>query len=145
MVVLGACSNPAPKDDPSYFTIRPVVRQFEPPCAAPAIVEMRDRKAFRCFELGPPGVDASDVKSASLVKQPATKTDAVEFELTANGAERFNLLARTVGVGGQAAIVVDGAVVSAPRLDVTEFAGKGVVTGLSTEDAPRLAKRLNRG
>ena len=99
---------------------------------------------MRCFELGPAGVDAGDVASAEVVTSRATGTDEVTFTLSPAGTMRFNAMARAVGLGGQAAMVVDGVVVSAPRIQVLEFSGSGVVTGLDAAAAQRLAKRLNR-
>lgn len=98
---------------------------------------------MRCFELGPAGVDAGDVASAAIVTDPRTAAEAVQFGLSPQGTERFNALAGTVGVGAEVAIVVDGLVVNAVRIETTQFPGKGVVTGLDTEQAHRLVERLN--
>lgn len=143
LVLPAGCSHGTTKQDPSFFTIRPVTRQTPPPCTSPALAEERDGQAVGCYELGPAQVDATDVKSAALVTEPRTGTDEVEFTLTPNGTERFNALARSVGLGGQAAIVVDGMVVNAPRFSTTDFPGKGVVTGLATDRANRLVQRFN--
>lgn len=87
------CSDSA--RDPGYFTIRPVVQQLPPPCAAPAIVQQGpDGEAAACFELGPPGIDARDIKSAEVQPSPRTGGAEVQFELTATGTERFNDLSR---------------------------------------------------
>jgi preprotein translocase subunit SecD len=141
--VLAGCRDAGTKQDVTYFTIRPVTRALPPPCVSPALPEERDGQAIHCFEVGRAQVDASDVESATVVTDRATNTHAVEFDLSPNGANRFNAMARMVGMGGQAAIVVDGIVVSAPRFQTTEFSGKGVVTGLDVDEAGRLAKRLN--
>ncbi|MDQ2827073.1 MAG: hypothetical protein M3Y04_08965, partial [Actinomycetota bacterium] len=101
-------------------------------------------QVVHCFEVGGAQVDADDVESAAVVIQPATNTQAVTFRFSSKGTERLNAMARTIGVGGQAAIVVDGVVVSAPRLDTTDFPGTGVVAGLNNDDAAALVKRLNR-
>ena len=144
MGLLAGCSDSA--RDPGYFTIRPVVRQLPLPCAAPAIVQQGpDGEAAACFELGPPGIDARDVKSAEVQPNPRTGGAEVQFELTATGTVRFNDLCRWTGLGNQLAIVVDGVVASAPRLQTTEFQGRGVVTGLSPAAAEQLVKRLNDG
>jgi preprotein translocase subunit SecD len=145
LVLLVGCSDPAAKPDPSYFTIRPVTRQTAPPCARPALPELQNGQAVRCYELGPAGVDADDVQSATIIRDPQTSAPEVEFDLSPQGVERFNAMAKAVGVGGQAAVVVDGIVASAPRLDTTDFPGRGAVTGLGEEQAQRLATRLNHG
>jgi preprotein translocase subunit SecD len=66
----------------------------------------------------------------------------VELTLTTDGAARFDALARDVGTGGQIAVVVDGRVVSAPRLAGGPPPNKGVVTGLDEPTARGLADRL---
>ena len=142
VMLLGACRD-TPNRDASYFTIRAVLRESPPPCSPPALPEQRDGQALRCIEVGPAAVDASDVASAAVVAT-GPGTEAVQFELSPKGTERFNALARSVGLGGRAAIVVDGVVVSAPRFETTEFAGEGHVTGLDAASADRLARRLNR-
>lgn len=145
VVLLAACSSQsALKTDASYFTIRPVTRQVPPPCRSPALAELQNGQQVACFELGPAGVKASDVKSAAVGTDPSTNAPIVQFQLSVPGIDRFNALARTVGVGGQAAFVVDGAVVSTPRFDTTDFPGSGVVTGLTPDAAAWLAQRLNR-
>jgi preprotein translocase subunit SecD len=143
LAVLAGCGHSGRQQDASYFTIRPVTRELPPPCVPPALAQERNGQPIHCFEVGRAQVEASDVESAALVTDHATNTPAVEFSLSPNGADRFNAMARTVGAGGQAAIVVDGVVVSAPRLDTTDFPGKGVVTGLNNDEAARLVNRLN--
>lgn len=144
IAVLAGCDHSPTKPEASYFTIRPVTRELAPPCVPPALAEKRDGQAIHCFEVGAAQVDASDVQSATLVTDPATKTPAVEFSLSPRGIDRFNAMARMVGTGGQAAIVLDGRIVSAPRLDTTDFPGTGVVTGLNNDEASQLTQRLNR-
>ena len=145
LVVLPGCHHRAATPGASFITIRPVIRELPPPCAPPALTEKRDGLAVGCFEVGPAEVDASDVKSAAVVTDRATNLPAVEFSLSSTGTDRFNSMARMVGVGGQAAFVVDGVVVSAPHFDTTDFPGNGVVTGLDGAQAAQLVKRLNRG
>ncbi len=137
LVLLAGCGGGTAKQDPSYFTIRPVIGQQPPPCVPPALPERQNAEVVRCYQLGPAQVDAHDVASAAVVPQ------GVEFTLSPEGAERFSAMARAVGRGGQAAIVVDGVVTSAPRFETTDYPGKGVVTGLDSGAAPRLANRLN--
>ncbi len=144
IVALAGCHHTGAKQVASYFTIRPVTRELPPPCVPPALAESRNGQAVYCFEVGAAQVDASDVESAGLVTNSATSTSTVEFSLSSKGTDRFNAMARMVGLGGQAAFVVDGVVVSAPRFDTTDFPGRGVVTGLTNEEAAELVKRLNR-
>lgn len=143
LLLLAGCQGTA-KHDQSYFTIRPVRRQSAPPCAPPALSELQADQAVRCYELGASAVDAADVTSAAVVANPATGVDEVTFQLSPDGTGRFNAMAQAVGRGGQAAIVVDKVVVSAPRFDTTDFPGTGVITGLDTATSHQLATRLNR-
>jgi preprotein translocase subunit SecD len=143
VVVLAGCHLGA-KQEASYFTIRPVTRELPLPCVPPALAEKHNGQAVHCFEVGAAQVDAGDVESAALVNDGATSTPAVEFSLSSTGTDRFNAMARMVGLGGQAAFVVDGVVVSAPRFDTTNFPGRGVVSGLTNDEAGQLVKRLNR-
>lgn len=131
--------------DSSYFAMRAVTSRTSPPCVAPALgaASSRNLPVTACYALGPTALDAHDVNSAVVRPNTATQTVEVEVELTAAGVERFNALARAVGVGGQAAVLVDGAIVSVPRLDTTDFPGKAVITGLDLAAAQRLASRLN--
>lgn len=143
LLLLAACQGTT-KHDQSYFTIRPVRRQSAPPCAPPAFSEFQGGQAVHCYELGVAAVDAGDVSSAAVVANSVTGAAQVTFQLSPDGTARFNAMAQAVGRGGQAAIVVDRVVVSAPRLDTTEFPGSGVVTGLDAATAQELATRLNR-
>jgi preprotein translocase subunit SecD len=144
VLAMAGCSDSA--QDPGFFTVRPVLRQLPPPCAAPAVAQQGpDGEPVACFELGPPGIDAGDVESAEIQPNPRTGGAEVQFELTSTGRDRFTDLSRRTGLGNQLAIVVDGVVASAPRLQTTEFQGRGVVTGLSPAAADRLVKRLNDG
>lgn len=145
LVLLAGCGDPPTRADSSFFTIRPIAGQSAPPCTAPALAEVRGGDAVRCYEVGAAEVDAGDVTSASVATDRATQTEDVQFVLSAEGTERLNGLARTVGVGGRAAIVVDGMVVGAIRFETTDFQGRGVVSGLGAAEAERLARRLNRG
>ena len=63
--------------------------------------------------------------------------------LTAAGVARMETLFREIGAGGQFAIVVDGRLVSAPRLEGPPGA-KGIVTGVDEPTARSLAECLTR-
>lgn len=132
---------------PSFFAMRPVTAHTSPPCVAPALgaAPAQNGVIVACYELGPTAVDAHDVSSAVVRPDANTQMMDVEFVLTPGGIERFNAMARTLGVGGQAAILVDGGIVSAPRIQTTDFPGRGVVTGLDLPTAQGLAARLNAG
>ena len=131
-------------DNHAYFGIRAIEGQTDPPCKAPALPQVQNGRSVRCYQLGPSQVDAADVASATAVPDRSTGAASVNFDLSPDGTEQFNALARSVGVGGQLAIVVDGRVVSSLTLETTDFPGRGVVSGLSSDAANRLATRLNR-
>lgn len=66
----------------------------------------------------------------------------MEFTLTSGGAARFNTLFQAVGTGGQIAILVNGGLVSAPKVASPSAPTKGVVAGLDEQAARHLADRL---
>ena len=96
-------------------------------------------------------LDAAPVKgqalsSARAIVQPSTGVWEVEFSLTGEGTKQWNDMATKVGIGNQIAIDLDGVVRSAPRLDSTDFQGKGVITGSFTQrEAKDLALVLKYG
>lgn len=80
-----------------------------------------------------------------MVTEAATGAEQVQFQLSPDGTARFNTMAQAAGRGADLAMVVDGVVASAPRLETTDFPGQGVATGLGANAAQALAKRrLNR-
>ncbi len=69
----------------------------------------------------------------------------VHFEFNSEGAEKFSELTKTCR-GRQVAILVDGKVISAPRVDVQIKGGKGYISGSFTpESAQGLATMLRSG
>jgi len=132
-----------------YFVIAPVDGQSIPPCRADpsapsaAVVagKVADQEAT-CYRLGPAQLAADDVSTATARQSRATEGWEVEFTLSTEGAARFSTLLRAVGAGGQVAILVDGRLVSAPRVSSPSASPKGVVTGLDEQTARHLADRL---
>jgi preprotein translocase subunit SecD len=98
------------------------------------------------YLLGPAEVKGQALSSASAVVEPSTGAWEVQFSLTGEGTKQWNDMAATVGQGNQIAIDLDGVVKSAPRLDTTDFPGKGVITGNFTQrEAKDLALVLKYG
>ena len=97
------------------------------------------------YLLGPAEVKGTVLSGASAnVSQ--TGLWEVQFELTGEGTSQWNAMATKVGAGNQIAIDLDGVVRSAPRLEVTEFQGRGVITGNFTQsEAKDLALVLRYG
>lgn len=98
------------------------------------------------YVLGPHVVDGRDVERA--VAQRDTQPDAgwiVYVDLTAEGTERFGA-ATEDAVGSQIAIIVDGRIVSSPRVAVPITGGNVVVaSGLTERRAAQLASRIDPG
>ncbi|MGI8809078.1 MAG: protein translocase subunit SecD [Acidimicrobiales bacterium] len=97
------------------------------------------------YVLGPAEVKGTALSDASAT---VSQTGAweVAFELTGEGTKQWNEMATKVGAGNQIAIDLDGVVRSAPRLEVTEFQGRGVITGNFTQgEAKDLALVLRYG
>jgi len=98
------------------------------------------------YLLAPAPVKGQALSSASASVQPNTGVWEVQFSLTGDGTKAWNDMATKVGVGNQIAIDLDGVVRSAPRLDSTDFQGKGVISGNFTQsEAKDLALVLKYG
>ncbi len=135
--------------DNSYFPIRPIEGRLTPPCdagpidpAAQVLAETRDGRVVGCVRLGPAMVAADDVATATARQGRTALEWEVEFTLSKEGAARFGGWTRAVGTGGEIAILVDGRVVSTPRLASPSVSVTGAVTGLDEQTARRLAARL---
>jgi preprotein translocase subunit SecD len=98
------------------------------------------------YVLGPHVVDGGDVERA--VAQHDMQPGAgwiVYVDLTAEGTERF-AAATDVALGSQIAIIVDGRIVSSPRVEVPITSGSVVVaSGLTERRAAELASRIDPG
>jgi hypothetical protein len=122
-----------------------------------------------CFTLGPQVVGPHDVDDATVV-EPADPSDPnvthltlpgdgessvdgwiIDFTLTNEGLDLFNATAEecfeqtTDCPTGQIAIVVDGSVFSAPRIEATSFKRDQfalTAPGLSRDEAERIVERL---
>ena len=134
----------------SYFLLRPVQGRSTPPCPAgpagpmaPVVAEKVDGKEVACLQVGPPGLDADDVATASARQDQAGGHWEVEFTLSTEGSSRLSALRRDAAPDGHVAIIVDGQVVSAPKL-ADGPTTRGIVSGLDEATARRLADRLRR-
>ncbi len=104
-----------------------------------------DGRVTSRYLLGPAEVKGQALSGASAT---VSQTGAWEvgFELTDEGTRQWNSMAAKVGAGNQIAIDLDGVVRSAPSLQVTEFQGRGVITGsFSQSEAKDLALVLRYG
>ncbi|HEX3916647.1 MAG TPA: protein translocase subunit SecD [Caulobacteraceae bacterium] len=90
-------------------------------------------------------VDGGMLTHAQQGFNPQTNDAVVEFRLNGAGAHRFGQVT-TESVGHRFAIVLDNAVISAPRIDSPIIGGSGEITGNFTPDsANQLALLLNSG
>jgi len=97
------------------------------------------------YLLGPAEVKGQALSGASAAVSQ-TGSWEVEFELTGEGTRQWNEMATKVGAGNQIAIDLDGVVRSAPSLQVTQFDGRGVISGnFSQSEAKDLALVLRYG
>jgi len=136
--------------DNRYFVIRPVLGRLMPPsCSqeapdpstADVVPETQDGRTVACLRLGSPALAADDVSRATA-RVGSNGDWEVEFALTKAGAARFEGLVQTAGDGNQIAVLVDGRVVSVPRLAPGAAPTRGVVNGLDEQTARHLAERL---
>jgi preprotein translocase subunit SecD len=98
------------------------------------------------YKLGPSEVAGRALSGAQAVVDPTSGAWAVEFSLTPGGTKDWNDMAARIGQGGQIAVDLDGEVMSAPRLQTTDFPGKGQITGtFSRSEAKNLALVLRYG
>lgn len=98
------------------------------------------------YRLGPSEVTGRALSGARATVDPTTGGWSVEFSLTSGGAKDWNDMAAKIGQGGQVAVDLDGVVKSAPRLQTTNFPGKGQITGnFSQSEAKDLALVLRYG
>jgi preprotein translocase subunit SecD len=106
----------------------------------------RSGKITARYLLGPAPVKGQALSSAQATVDTTTGAWDVEFSLTSSGTKDWNDMAVKVGQGNQIAIDLDGIVKSAPRLDQTNFPGKGRITGNFTQgEAKDLALVLRYG
>ena len=134
----------------SYFLLRPVHGRSAPPCPAgpsgpmaPVVAEKVDGEEVACLHVGPPGLDVNDVATANARQEGAGGRWEVEFTLTTEGSSRLSALRRDRAPDGHVAILVDGQVVSVPKL-ADGPTTRGMVSGLDETTARRLAERLRR-
>jgi preprotein translocase subunit SecD len=94
------------------------------------------------------GVTGKDLKSASPdIQQSDTpgqpSSPVVSFELTGEGAEKFKELTKRL-IGKPLVVFLDDIPISAPIVQ-SEISQKGVITGLTSDEAKRLSIQLSAG
>ena len=133
----------------SLLELRPVLASNPPPCPTKApkkgqlvLPKATGGNVVECLQLGPPIVDATDVRSATVAEAPSGEP-ALSVVLGGVGGANLDGYAQR-NQGHRLAIVTRGALVSAPVLQFTSFAGRIQVTGLSKEKTDDLFQRLNK-
>lgn len=96
----------------------------------------------------PSGVDGTDLKRASPDFQQAGQGQdqggpVVRFELKGESADKFRELTKRI-IGKPLVVFLDDTPISAPTVQ-SEIGGEGVITGVSADEAKRLAIQLNAG
>jgi preprotein translocase subunit SecD len=141
-LLLAACGGEdGKKSSPGLFEIRPVLGTPSPPCGdgqAKGVVVLPDSGA--CLELGPPIVDADDVRSATL-DEPGRERPTVYIVLGRTGAATLDDFAAR-SLGKRLAIIVKGRLVNAPTVEAPAFIGRVAVSGLPRVEATDLAEAL---
>lgn len=92
-----------------------------------------------------PALTGKDLKRASVDFNQQTGEPEVSLQFNGDGARKFGELTRK-SVGKPIAIIIDGSVISAPRVNQEISDGNAVITGsFDVESAKKLALQLNSG
>ena len=151
LLLLAACGEGDSGGGPAaVFALRPVIEESAPPCPDEAperdldiAAERKDGEVAACLTLGPPIVDASDVRSAALGDLPEDGGKAVSIVLGRTGATNLDSFAARA-LGKRLAILAEGRLVRAPVVRSPSFAGRIEVVGLSDDDATALFRKLRQ-
>lgn len=142
-----ACGGDDSKDR-ALLELRPVLAANPPPCPDEAPDGDRlvrplstDGKVTECLELGPPIVDARDVRSATM-GDTTGGLPAISVVLGNTGSTNLDEFAAR-NEGQRLAILTEGDVVNAPVIRFKSFAGRVQVTGLPKERTDDLFRRLD--
>jgi preprotein translocase subunit SecD len=90
-------------------------------------------------------LDKSAVSSATVQTQAVSPAPMIEIVLTEKGRKALADITRQ-SVGRRLAIVVDGKLLAAPRIEMEISGGRALITGrFSTREANELATKINDG
>ncbi len=146
LCVAGAACKKSDSSEGALLELRPVLSSNPPPCPKAKKGELVRPKTTdgktECLELGPPVVDAKDVRSATVAQDPSG-APALSVVLGGVGSANLDGFARR-NQGKRRANVPQGGVVGAPGLQYTSFAGRIQVSGLSKEKTDDLFNRLKK-
>ena len=96
-----------------------------------------------CLLLGPAALDARDIASARTEAGPIPGQTSLELRLTTEGGAKLDRLAAAY-FGRRIAVLVQGDLVSAPTVHATEYKGRVEVSGLTHDEAFRVAEEIER-
>lgn len=90
-------------------------------------------------------LDQGAISSATVQTQAISRTPMIEVVLTEKGRKAFVDITRQ-SVGRRLAIVVDGKLLAAPRIEMEIPGGRALITGrFSDREASELATKINDG
>jgi preprotein translocase subunit SecD len=96
-------------------------------------------------QFGATGIDGSKLKRAAVQFDPQTGEPVVGIQFTAEGADLFGKVTEQ-NQGALLGIVLDNALLMAPRINEPIYGGSAVITGQFTiEEAKQLSIQLNAG
>jgi hypothetical protein len=132
---------------PEMLTIHAVLGELTPPCPSlsadghPVVGPSEDGGTSGCLILAPPQIDARDLKT--VVVQEGASEDHLDIavRLNAAGTDRYtNLAGRSIGQ--RLAIVADGKLLAAPRVESPSTEGAFTISGLQRDRAIEIVRRL---
>ena len=127
--------------------LRPVVASTPAPCPAKApkkneiVRPLTTDGKTECLELAKPIIDAKDARSATTADDPSG-APALSVVLGGVGSANLDGFAQR-NIGKRLAILADGAVVNAPIVNYSSFAGRIQVSGLPPDKTEDLFRRLS--
>ncbi len=153
--VFAACGGSSSSGSPSTtaqtagrFEVRPVIGRDPQPCRVGQLLLAPVHQSAVCLTLGATALNGADVASVSVSSQ-STDGPGIDIRLTTDGLTRVNALARRLygapSPMGEAALLVDGRVFSAPRFNIDHFDATGIrISGsfASEADARHVASAI---
>lgn len=89
-------------------------------------------------------LDQTDLKSATVSTNAQMGTPQIDISFTDQGAQRFATVTRQ-SIGKQLAIIIDGQVYTAPRIQAEVTGGTAQITGsFSEQEAQNLADKISK-
>jgi preprotein translocase subunit SecD len=91
-----------------------------------------------------PLLDVTSVRSAKPRRDPATKGAQISIEFTESGKKQFSKVTRE-SVGRRLAIVIEGKLIMAPRINEEISGGMAMIAGdFTREQAKEIAEKINK-